>query len=71
MYKRNVCLTAEQTAAEAPDREDRDMHLLARNKESLVDAVVKALPERIDIMANIAARKESADDNNGGRFGRT
>ena len=49
-------LTAQKSAAKTAHGQDGDMHLLPLDEEGLVHRVVIALPERIDIVANVASR---------------
>ena len=47
-------LTAQQSTAETAQRQNRDVHLLPLDKEGLVDRTIVALPERIDIVPDVA-----------------
>jgi hypothetical protein len=53
-------LTAEQSSEKTANRQNGNVHLLPLDKESLIYRTIVAIPESIDVMANVAVPEGSA-----------
>jgi hypothetical protein len=52
-------LTTQQPAAEAGNRQDRDVHLLAIDEVGLIYRIIVELPDRLDVLANVAVSRSA------------